>query len=79
MPNAAAATAMCQICRVPRSPRTAIVDTAITLTVSTAMMIVRWLIRSAAIPPIKTNATRPAPRHVATSDSDVGSLDSSMT
>ena len=43
-----------------------------TLTASTAMMMLRWLIRSAAMPPTRTKATRPAPRHVATSDSDVG-------
>ena len=55
------------------------VDTAITLTVSTAMMMARWLIRSAARPPTNTKATRPAPRQVATSDSDAGSLSSSMT
>ena len=61
------------------SPSIAIVDTAITLTVSTAMMMARWLIRSAASPPTKTNATRPTPRQVATSDSDAGSLSSSMT
>ena len=50
-----------------------------TLTVSTAMMMVRWLIRSAAMPPTRTNATRPAPRQVATSDSDAGSSSSAMT
>ena len=61
------------------SPSAAIAETAITLTVSTAMMIARWLMRSAASPPTKTKATRPAPRHVATSDSDAGSLSSSMT
>ena len=58
----------------PRSP-----TTAITLTVSTAMMIERWLMRSAAIPPTRRKATRPTPRQVATSDSDTGSLSSSMT
>ena len=47
-------------------------STASTLTVSTAMMIARWLIRSAAIPPTNTNATRAAPKQVVTIDSDIG-------
>ena len=42
-------------------------------------MMARWLKRSAAIPPTNRKATRPTPRHVATSDSDAGSLLSSMT
>jgi hypothetical protein len=50
MPSAAAATARCQICSTPSNPRTAIAETASTLTVSTAMMMARWLIRSAASP-----------------------------
>ncbi len=43
------------------------------------MMIVRWLTRSAAIPPTRTHATRPTPRQVATSDSEAGSLSIAMT
>ena len=38
------------------NPSTATAETATTLTASTAMMIARWLIRSAAMPPTSTNA-----------------------
>ena len=61
------------------SPSTAIVDDAIMLTDSMAMMIVRWLIRSAVIPPIRTNATKPDAKQVATIDNDTGLLSSSIT
>ncbi len=54
-------------------------ETTAVLTAATTMMMPRWLRRSAASPPTSTNATSPAPRQVATSDSDVGSLSSSMT
>ena len=70
---------MCQICSAPVNPSTATAETATVFTACEAMMIARWLIRSAAIPPTSRKATNPTPRHVATSDSDAGSLSSSMT
>ena len=78
-PMAAEATARCQTRSAPARPSTAIADDAITLTDSVAMMIVRWLIRSAVMPPTRTNATKAAPQQVVTIDNDTGSLSSSMT
>nr|CRL53391.1 hypothetical protein CPGR_00670 [Mycolicibacterium fortuitum subsp. fortuitum DSM 46621 = ATCC 6841 = JCM 6387] len=79
MPRMAAATARCQILSAPTNPSTATTVTVTRLTVSTAMMIVRWLTQSAVMPPTRTNATRPTPMQVATTDSEAGSLSIAMT
>lgn len=79
MPRTPAATARCQMRRASINPSVATMPTVRKFTASTTMMMARWLKRSAASPPTRTNATKPAPRQVATSDSAAGSLSRAMT
>ena len=70
---------MCHNRNEPVMPRTATAPTAMTLTVSTAMMMARWGTRSATMPPTRMKASRPPARQAATNDNAAGSSASAMT